>query len=317
MSEQQPASGCRASPGGAQQPSASRQPISHRNASVKEGINSSRQALHHGINLSSCTEEQQDTPRLGAPVKDASDAHSMHKAHNTARQRDAGSAQKLGPNFEKLLASFHERSAKAHSRSDSTSRTYSNPVFAGPACLSETVHALQARTAEAAQSSSCLSERTMESTAASRHPGTCAMPSMSVHPKQKVPCADQVTAGRMQHVQHAGLDDSAQGSGASMSEENCRQESSFREQEHCERSTGPPQKAHALIAAQGHPKAKLWPSGQATEVGRVSVSVGQSTPRHARACSKAAQVHERQVLAACPVTPADIFAEAADLVCPT
>ena len=243
------------------------------------------------------------------PGTGVDEAHSSHEAAEAANPRNAASAERLGPHFQRLVASVRER--KAPQTSDYSGRTYSNPVFAA-AALSDSLRAVKARSARAAGSSSNrrLSEDTMTSTAATRHPRSSAVPGQ---PKQEVTGANhdmesEIAAGGTKQAHQAGPVSSMCVKPCSESGMASRHAVSIRKAEHGEQILQRLQLTNAITAAQSKQVARRHRGICSTPV--TDLALG---PAVMSIC--AARAPAREAAAAYIVTPADISAEATEQVC--
>ena len=261
----------------------------------------------HGSDLSRDPEspcrDVHDAPSIKEPEAEAHDAHSVYKAASTAKSGSPASAEKLGPSFEKLVASYQER--KAQHTPDHSGRTYSNPVYTA-STLSGSLQALKARSAGAANSSGsrCLSEDTMASTAATKHPRPGRSKQNITGAGYDIQC--RATAGFTKVAHQAGSVRSAQGSHGAGSGKVSRHGASIRIHEHAEHELQWPQ----LMSAGTDEQSKQM-------VGRHDDSF--SAPRNANDTAivfkHAAGAPVREASATCPVTPAEISAEVCEQVC--
>ena len=253
----------------------------------------------------------QSTPSIAEPAGEAKDAHSVYKAASTAKPCGSASAEKLGPNFEKLVASFQER--KAQHSPDHSSRTYSNPVYTSGG-LSGSLQALKARSAGAANSSGSrrLSEDTMASTAATKHPRSPALPGMPSRPKQNSTgagreLASRAPAGFTKVTHQAGSVSSAQGSHGAESGKVSRHAASIRIQEHTEHELQWPQLMSASADVQSKQLVGLRGDSFSAPPTRTA---NDATTVHQRA----AELSVRDLPAARSVTPAELCAEVCEQV---
>ena len=252
-----------------------------------------------------------DTPSIKQPAREAHDAHSVYKAASTAKPCSPASAEKLGPNFEKLVASFQER--KARHTHENSARTYSNPVFTAGA-LSDSLQSPKARSAGAANSSGsrCLSEDTMASTAATKHPRSAVMPGMPSGPKQKITDAGydmigRAAAGFTKVAHQAGSVSSGQGRYCSESGKVSRHAAAIRIHAHAEHELQWPQLINGGTDVQSKQMAGTHDDSFCAPLSR-TVNDADVLRKHA------AEAPVREVSAVHRVTPADLSAEICEQV---
>lgn len=296
------------SPESAQQPSISSQPTSLPCGGQQE-VSSSRHGLGNPSHLG-CRDET-ETPHVKEPGTEARDAHSVYKAAGTAKPCDSASAEKLGPNFERLVASFQDR--KAQQPPEYSRRTYSNPVYTA-STLSDSLQALKARSAGATSSySGCPSEDTMTSTAATKRPRSSAMSGTPAQPKQKTASAGHhitsgAIAGCAKQGHQAGLVGSVCRDQRSAAGKVSKHAVSITEQQHADHNAQRPQLTIAAAGALSQQMARK-------HVGSYSAHMSHAAMGPAEIYMRAARAPLRGAKATSLVTPADLSAEAAERVC--
>lgn len=300
-SEQQSISALSGPHSPAQQPPNSRQPVSASSAGIQQGACSSSKAMGHSAAIGE-REAAEETSRT----------HNAYETPSTGR----ASAEKLGPNFGKLLATFQQRK----SRSGEALTPQSDPGSAASK-FSASLAVLQARSGHAMQRSSRrTSENTVTSTAATRHSRTHLDPGANAPSKQKAQDAAQAAVSS---ASKAACDSTAKST-------HLKQQNSSG-QEPPRPQAGPSFRAPAkdattypsagasqqLAGAAAGPKLQQKAPIQSMRPG---VGGRTSTPRcvlaigQARVRCKGAEACDEHSAAAWAVTPADISAEASDLV---
>ena len=296
------------SPECAQQPSISSQPISTPCGGEQE-ISSGRHGTGSPRNFG-CRDEE-ETPCMDEPGSEACDAHSIYKAAGTAKPCEPASAEKLGLNFERLVASFQNR--KAQHPSGCSGRTYSNPVYTANT-LSDSLQALKARSAGATSShSGCPTEDAMTSTAATKRPRSPAMRDMPAQPQQNTAGAGHhvmsgAVAGCAKQGHQVGPVSRIHGDQRSAAGKVAKHAASITEQQHGDQSAQGPQLTNAAAAALSEQTARK-------HVGRYIAHVGRAAMGLAEMGMHATQAPPRPATATSLVTPADISAEATERVC--
>ena len=256
-------------------------------------------------NTGSCCRREQNSSCVEKPGPAASDAQSVSKAGSTARSCDPASAEKLGPNFQRLVASFQER--KAQRTPDHSGSTYSNPVFEATT-LSDSLQALKARSAGAADSySRRVSEDSLSSTGATKHPTSSDLPRLPGHPQQKITGSGDGLTGRAvaacaEQAHQAGSVSRTHSEAASILSGLSKAAASVRSREHVGQGSQAVQLAGAATGALSEQAARAHD-------GRAITLASCATTGSARVHGRAALIPLGEASAACPVTPAELSAE--------